>query len=537
MPAPSRCSVCQSLLDEEDLFCANCGAEGPHPDGAKRPEVRTSTHNFVCGGCGASMSYDASAGALRCPFCGSGQLSAQPDHREIAPDWVVPFAVPQEQAIQILRRWLGQGFWRPGDLSEQALVVSLTPVYVPYWVFEARTHSYWTADTSRTPYGAKSSWYPIAGERRGECRGLLVGASGALTGRETAAIAPFDLDQAQAREEVDLENAISEQFGVERKLARPQAVQGIEILEAQACTQLVPDKCRNLKVNVLVEGLTSQPVLLPAWIMAYRYREQLFRFVANGQTGKCTGTAPTSGRKIAAAVAIAIGVILLVLLFSALARGGEIPPASRLGATSQPLPAQAVVDRAELSLSAGDDGASDAIGQELHRAEKLGQPPGVAPDRADSLGAALDLEIDAFARRDLHAPQRRLWLLVGRSRSNELEPLPLERIEVVLPAHEDDGLSRAVGAVARGLSIVDEQPRPFGPFAQEERGRQAVNALKRTERQHRGICLGREGKTVRAAQGEPVALLRRNQLRGGQVFWQELQGRPPGDQPNAHQPQ
>jgi predicted RNA-binding Zn-ribbon protein involved in translation (DUF1610 family) len=323
MPPLSRCSTCQSLLDEEDLFCANCGAEAPHAEAPRRPEVRTSTHNFVCRGCGASMSYDASAGALRCPFCGSTQLTARPDHREIAPEWVVPFAVERERALQILRQWLGQGFWRPGDLSEQALVVSLTPVYVPYWVFDAQTHTYWTADTSRTPRGAKSGWYPLSGERRGECRGLLVGASGALSARETAALAPFDLDHARPPEEVDLEHAISEQFGVERKLARPLAVQGVELLETQACAQLVPDKSRNVKVNVLVEGLTSQPVLLPAWIMAYRYREQLFRFVANGQTGRCTGAAPTSGRKIAAAVAIAVGVVLLILLLSALARGAE----------------------------------------------------------------------------------------------------------------------------------------------------------------------------------------------------------------------
>ena len=74
----------------------------------------------------------------------------------------------------------------------------------------------------------------------------------------------------------------------------------LENLESQACRQFVPANCRNLKVNVRVEGLTGEPVLLPVWIMAYRYRDQVFRFLVNGQTGRCTGTAPTSYRKIAA---------------------------------------------------------------------------------------------------------------------------------------------------------------------------------------------------------------------------------------------
>ena len=31
-----KCAVCQALLDEEDLFCSNCGTEAPH---AQKPQV------------------------------------------------------------------------------------------------------------------------------------------------------------------------------------------------------------------------------------------------------------------------------------------------------------------------------------------------------------------------------------------------------------------------------------------------------------------------------------------------------------------
>ena len=66
-----KCTVCGALVDEEDLFCANCGAEAPdrrREDDA--PQTKSSTYSFQCQGCGASMSYDASAQTLRCPFCG-----------------------------------------------------------------------------------------------------------------------------------------------------------------------------------------------------------------------------------------------------------------------------------------------------------------------------------------------------------------------------------------------------------------------------------------------------------------------------------
>ena len=127
------------------------------------------------------MSYDASAKALRCPFCGSVDLTAQPDMTTLAPQRVIPFVRTREQALATMRSWLGRGFWRPGDLVQQASVVTMVPVYVPYWVFHAHTFTCWTADTSQTPAGARADWYPLAGEHRGEYAGLLVGASGACS--------------------------------------------------------------------------------------------------------------------------------------------------------------------------------------------------------------------------------------------------------------------------------------------------------------------------------------------------------------------
>jgi predicted RNA-binding Zn-ribbon protein involved in translation (DUF1610 family) len=308
-----KCGTCGAVLDEEDLFCPNCGTEAPSREGETPPAAHLTTHNFICRGCGASMSYDASAGTLHCPFCGSTELEKQADAKEISPAGIVPFVVTQDQAIAAMRQWLGNGFWRPGDLSQQAAVVKMTAVYVPYWVFEAQTHTFWTADTNRTPPGARASWYPVTGNHEGNYKALLVGASGALAPAETAALCPFDLSTAVPPEKVDLTNSIYERFTVPRKYARPLASQGFEQLEAAACAQYVPGSSRNLKINVRITDLTSQPMLVPVWIMAYRYQDRVFRFLANGQTGRVTGQAPMSWRKIAVAILIALLVLLILI--------------------------------------------------------------------------------------------------------------------------------------------------------------------------------------------------------------------------------
>jgi hypothetical protein len=260
------------------------------------------------------MSYDARAQALRCPFCGSERLQKQPDIQALGPNRVLPLVVDEGTAAAALRKWLGKGFWRPGDLSQRASVTKMTAVYVPYWVFTAQTYTFWTADSSQTPRGARSDWFPMSGETRGTYTGVLIGASSVLTPAETSALAPFDLDQAVPPEQVDLDPIVVEPFCVQRKYARPLAMHSLEQLEQAACRAFVPGQCRNLKVNVRLEGLSSEPVLLPVWIMAYRYQDKLYRFLLNGQTGRAIGQAPTSWKKMAAAVALAALGILLALL-------------------------------------------------------------------------------------------------------------------------------------------------------------------------------------------------------------------------------
>jgi hypothetical protein len=324
-----KCTVCGSWIDEEDLFCANCGAEAPCESPESRPADSASlvTDNFKCHNCGAAMSYDAGAQALRCPFCGSLDMAPQGDHKVLKPRRVAPFCLHRKEAVAAMRTWLGRGFWRPGGLVEQACVVKMTPVYVPYWVFQANTHTYWTADSSNTPPHARGDWYPLSGEHQGSYKGLLIGASGALTPAETQAICPFDFTPAVAPDQVDLKNSIVEEFSRPKKYARPLACEGLENLETEACiNDYVPGKARNVHVNVQITGMTGEPVLLPVWIMAYRFRDRLYRFLVNGQTGRATGQAPLSLAKILIAAAIALIVIFFLIFLVTNASGAILAP-------------------------------------------------------------------------------------------------------------------------------------------------------------------------------------------------------------------
>lgn len=314
-----KCTVCGGLVDEEDLFCGTCGTESPKRTTTQLPATAMATHSFQCSGCGAAMSYSAEAAALRCPFCGSTKLEKGKDHKVIAPAKVLRFEISEEEARKTLREAVGKGFWRPPDLSEKAVIRNMVPVYVPYWVFGAEVFTYWTADTSQTPIGASGDWYPLSGEHRARYEGVLVGASGALSPHETSQLCPFDMQQAVPPTEVDLDNFTVEQFNVARKYARPLAQSGLESLEREAVERkFVPAQSRNVKVNLRIQNMRSEPLLLPVWIMAYQYQDETYRFLVNGQTGRSTGHGPVSYHRLfmilGIVLAVALGIGILVIL-------------------------------------------------------------------------------------------------------------------------------------------------------------------------------------------------------------------------------
>lgn len=312
-----RCASCGALVDVEDLFCANCGAEVPDHRPARSARLAIEAENFQCRGCGASMNYDAGAQALKCPFCGSLDLAEEAGGGILRPDCVIPFAIDRAEAEGRLRAWLGSSFWHPADLRPAAQLTELRAVFLPFWVFSTRVETHWTADTSRTPPGARADWFPIAGRAERDYDDVWVPAGSGISPGEIDAVGPFDARAAVSPSRVDLVDVTVEQFTVPRRYARPLAQGHLESAEAQAVARDVPGSNRNVRVNVLMEDATSRAALAPFFIMAYHYRGRVYRFVVNGQTGSSTGTAPVATSKVAGLVGLLLILAIVILLLVA----------------------------------------------------------------------------------------------------------------------------------------------------------------------------------------------------------------------------
>lgn len=299
----------------------------------------TSGTDIACKNCGATTSLVATGRGIRCPFCGSEQVIAVPhDPNTPRAEALIPFAVEDDRAERTYRQWIGEGFFRPRDLTALATDHKMRAVYVPVWECSGAAASEWTASAgynrqeqegdTATESGktvtkeravTHTSWRPARGTREGTYERELVPASKGLPQEWLDRLGDFDFGQMRGFDPRFLLGREVEEPALDRTDARRVARERIEAAERRACAALVPgDTHKDLRVETRVFDQAERLLYLPVWMASFQYKGKPYRCVVNGQTGQIGGEAPVAGSRVALVVAAAILVIAVIVLVTRL---------------------------------------------------------------------------------------------------------------------------------------------------------------------------------------------------------------------------
>ena len=311
------CARCRSPLELEDLRCAICALPVPVHAGAHHDRPRATV--LRCDGCGAALTYDAQVQAPKCAFCGSVAHVERPEDPIEEASAYLPFRVDPSAAQAALAEWLsGLGWFRPSDLASASTVSQLAPLWWVAWTFDVEALVSWTADSNAG--AGRSAWAPQAGQSPLTLSNVVVSASrGLRTDEVEQLVRAYDLGSAQPAPHA-MAGCTIERFDVQRSAARRIISDAVERAAANAATHWIPgDRYRNLHVAVLPRRLTTRRYAFPAYVLAYRYNDKLYRAVVHGQDARgVLGEAPYSLLKIALAIGGGIAAIAFVIALIAL---------------------------------------------------------------------------------------------------------------------------------------------------------------------------------------------------------------------------
>jgi hypothetical protein len=291
---------------------------------------------FSCGQCGASLAFEG-VRTQTCPYCASPNFAQKlPSAGQPDPSFVVAFTGDAEVAHRKLHAWLGSRTLFADSALKHAKVEDIRGVYLPAYLYSAvartdytvqvgehytETETYTTTENgkrvTRTRTVTRTEYRPLAGRHLGYITDVIVSASSGLPNAELGRVEPFDLKQLRRFSPALVAGWIHEEFSRDpaecERMSRSEAVDEIG---ARLRRFMPGDSYSDLAWKTTVEWESLEPVLVPVWVLALRYRgdKPPLRVVINGQTGKVSGKVPLAWWKIALPIALALVAVIAAIL-------------------------------------------------------------------------------------------------------------------------------------------------------------------------------------------------------------------------------
>lgn len=288
-----------------------------------------------CKGCGAQTTLQAHVSSDDCAFCGMPLVIKNGTGcTVIKPSSVLPFKITQKDGVNSYKKWLGDLWWAPNDLTKRASQDGkLKGLYIPYWTFDSQafaryrgergdhytvSESYTDSEGNRqTREVTKTRWTSVSGDIDKFFDDVLVIASKSLPVGKTNALEPWDLHSLLAYDDKYLLGFQTEiyQIPLQESLGIAQSRMEKKLRELIE-NEIGGDEQRIHSLNTRYDDITFKHILLPIWISAYNYNGKPYQFLINGRTGETQGERPYSWIKITLAVLAALTAIGIFIALS-----------------------------------------------------------------------------------------------------------------------------------------------------------------------------------------------------------------------------
>jgi LSD1 subclass zinc finger protein len=260
-----------------------------------------------CAKCGAEQNLPGSLFAGKCTFCGADIVSKSYANRRIKPRSIAPFQLDRPKAQDSFRHWLRWRWLAPNDLRRYAQTDAvLTGIYLPFWTYDCRTSSDYRGDRGEKR-NKQTDWTPVSGHVDMfhddvvvlASRSLPASLQGAIARWDTKALVPYQPDFVSGFQAEAYQIGLADSYPLAKKMID-------ERIRRAVRRDIGGDDQRIDSINTGYSDVTFKHTLLPVWISAYRYRDKVYRFLVNGQTGEACGESPVSWWKVAILVAIGL---------------------------------------------------------------------------------------------------------------------------------------------------------------------------------------------------------------------------------------
>lgn len=289
-----------------------------------------------CENCGAETVLESYGMAQFCSFCGSSHVAKTEERAGIPPESLIPFKINEKKALESFANWIKKRYMAPRALKNNYTTKQINGVYVPFWTYDSQTVSdytgeggthYWVTETytavengktvTKTRQVRHTRWWPTSGVYSQYFNDVMVNASKQVREKKISRIESYQLSDLVGYKPEYLSGFYAERYsiglregwGIAGNMIKDRIHEGI-IREINA------DEVRNLHVDTKHRNIKYKHILLPIWISSYSYKNKIYHFMMNGQTGEVGGKAPLSPAKVLLLILFVIAFFMVFYLLA-----------------------------------------------------------------------------------------------------------------------------------------------------------------------------------------------------------------------------
>lgn len=280
---------------------------------------------IICKSCGGESIYDELELSNKCPYCDSNQVMEEKDVNTLAPGGVCLFKVDKKKAGERFTSWIKGKWFCPSEAKKKAKPESFKGVYLPAWTFDAETYTTYTAQYGKERRVRNSKgetrtvidWYTTSGSYQRFINDNMQYATVRYDMKMMKKLAPFDTEDNLLYKPEYIAGFISERYSVGLADSWEKAKVDINYIlkrdiEDKIEREHSTSHVRGIMANTQFSDIKYKYLMLPIWLSSFRYKDKIYQFMVNGQTGKVAGKTPISPLRVCVAVLIALAVLGLV---------------------------------------------------------------------------------------------------------------------------------------------------------------------------------------------------------------------------------
>lgn len=261
---------------------------------------------MTCSSCGAEVVCDENTMATECCYCGNPVMAPGRFSNMLKPDYVIPFVKTKEDAVAAMKEFY-QGKWLlPSGYAAESRLEKIQGMYVPFWLFDASVegNAKFTATSSRSwdegdDTITETDHYCCI--RRGDMdfRRVPVDGSQKMDDTYMQSIEPYDYQELKEFNTTYMAGYLADKYDV----------------VAEDCAKAADERIEQSVMNTLEETVTGYNsvsrdggsvvktsdnvsyAMAPVWILSSKYKNEIYTFMMNGQTGKIVGKLPVDKNK------------------------------------------------------------------------------------------------------------------------------------------------------------------------------------------------------------------------------------------------